>query len=241
MYLDAGGAGSIVFRIDNTSGGYPAASYPEKMRLYEDGSLRTTGEIQTTGSNVINFGYDQTKADGATGRIGYGTYKANSLCIVGGATTGLRKITMWDYAEIKGALTINGNMTMPTNNWSYGGGNVVKRHDIYFTPVSGGTYWYYTFNYATYVANIGGTEWSFRATVYNYDTDITSGIICSYIVFVVIVGGIYKINYIILSESASCGFTFSTSATTCSYIFPPSSNGGYNKHCIIENMASAAW
>jgi hypothetical protein len=52
-----------------------------------NGTLRTAGEIQTTGSNVINFGYDQTKTDGATGRIGYGTYEANSLCIVGGSTS----------------------------------------------------------------------------------------------------------------------------------------------------------
>ena len=63
------------------------------MRLYADGTLRTTGEIQITGSKVINFGYDQTKADGATGRIGYGPYEANSLNIVGGSITGERKMT----------------------------------------------------------------------------------------------------------------------------------------------------
>ena len=44
MYLDAGGAESgIVFRIDNTSVGYPASSYPEKMRLYTNGDLSITG------------------------------------------------------------------------------------------------------------------------------------------------------------------------------------------------------
>jgi hypothetical protein len=60
----------------------------------------TAGEIQTTGTNVINFGYNVSKVDTATGCIGYGTYDANTLCIVGGATSGERKISMWDWVKM---------------------------------------------------------------------------------------------------------------------------------------------
>jgi hypothetical protein len=45
-FFDAGGAESgIAFRIDKTAGGYPASSYPEKMRLSAEGNLTTTGTI----------------------------------------------------------------------------------------------------------------------------------------------------------------------------------------------------
>ncbi len=76
-----------------------------------------SGEIQIKSSSVINFGSDQTKTDGATGRIGYGTYEANALCIVGGSTSGSRKVTIWDYLQINGLLTINGSLTMPNGSF----------------------------------------------------------------------------------------------------------------------------
>jgi hypothetical protein len=75
-----------------------------------NGNLRTAGEIQTTGTNVINFGYDQTKADGATGRIGYGTYDGNTLCIVGGSTSGERVVSMWDRLKMNGRITTSGTV-----------------------------------------------------------------------------------------------------------------------------------
>ena len=53
MYLDAGGAeNGIAFRIDTTANGYPAPSYPEKMRLSSNGNLTTTGSIISTGLNI---------------------------------------------------------------------------------------------------------------------------------------------------------------------------------------------
>ena len=62
------------------------------------------GEFQTYNTNVFNFGANVAKADGATGRIGYGTYAANCLCIVGGSTSGTRSIVMWDYVGIGGIV-----------------------------------------------------------------------------------------------------------------------------------------
>ena len=78
------------------------------------GVLINNSEVQIKGTNVLNFGSDQTKVDSATGRIGYGTYEANSLCIVGGAVSGSRQITMWDNVKVTNNLQVNASITANT-------------------------------------------------------------------------------------------------------------------------------
>ena len=57
-----------------------------------------------TGSNVINLGSDVTKETSA-GRIGYQTFTAGALDIVGAGTATPRTIKLWDN------VTVNGNVT----------------------------------------------------------------------------------------------------------------------------------
>ena len=50
-YFDAGGAESgIAFRIDNTASGYPAPSYPERMRI------ATSGDVCIAYTAPVNIG-----------------------------------------------------------------------------------------------------------------------------------------------------------------------------------------
>ena len=78
FYLPNGNRGGYIGNV--SSGAYIQLQSENGVLGYSvNGTLRTASEIQTTGSSVINFGYDQTKADGATGRIGYGTYEAIRL------------------------------------------------------------------------------------------------------------------------------------------------------------------
>jgi hypothetical protein len=63
----------------------------------------TTNQINIKGSNVLNFGSDQTK-EASAGKIGYGTFEAGKFGIVGAGTTGggNRIIKMWDNVEMAG-------------------------------------------------------------------------------------------------------------------------------------------
>jgi hypothetical protein len=49
-YIDAGGSSAMSFRIENTATGYPAPSYTERMRIYNNGAVG----IQTTGYAIAN-------------------------------------------------------------------------------------------------------------------------------------------------------------------------------------------
>jgi hypothetical protein len=65
--------------------------------------LEIDGQTNIKGSNVINFGSDQTKQTDA-GKIGYGTFDSGALCIVG-AGTGTRTVKMWDNVTVVGSLS----------------------------------------------------------------------------------------------------------------------------------------
>jgi hypothetical protein len=65
--------------------------------------LEIDGQTNIKGSNVINFGSDQSKQTDA-GKIGYGTFDSGSLCIVG-AGTGTRTVRMWDNVVVQGGLS----------------------------------------------------------------------------------------------------------------------------------------
>ncbi len=203
-------------------------------------TLTTAGEIQTTGTNVINFGYNVSKVDGATGRIGYGTYEANALCIVGGSTTGSRKVTIWDYVEIKGSLTTAGTITMPNGSWFYGGNNVSKRQGLYLNGVYGGGYYYNTIDYSTYVSSEAGTEFCFRITAYNVDQDIPSACLQCYHVWLRNVSG-YRTSYAtIIGQTAGCGIQIGEWNTNLALTYPNNTAGSGLKHIIFENIAWAS-
>jgi hypothetical protein len=65
--------------------------------------LEIDGQTNIKGSNVINFGSDQTK-QGDAGKIGYGTFDSGALCIVG-AGTGTRTVKIWDNVTVVGSLS----------------------------------------------------------------------------------------------------------------------------------------
>ena len=67
------------------------------------------GGANLTGSNVLNFGSDQTKATNA-GRIGYQLTTSGSLDVYGaGTTVGGRNLKLWDNVMVPGALTVAGS------------------------------------------------------------------------------------------------------------------------------------
>jgi hypothetical protein len=91
-------ASSGVFKSDTDAS--TSILYLTKDTGSINGNLRTTGEFQIKGNNVINLGYEQTKEANA-GKIGYGTFDPDALCIVGGGTANLeRKVRFWDKVGI---------------------------------------------------------------------------------------------------------------------------------------------
>ena len=83
------------------------------QKLDVAGTIKTTGDILLTGASVLNFGSDLTKEANA-GKIGYGTFTANTLDILG-ATVGAalpRSIKLWDNVITNGTLTVAGATTL---------------------------------------------------------------------------------------------------------------------------------
>jgi Chaperone of endosialidase len=72
------------------------------------GTTTSSGGINIPGANVINFGSDQTKETNA-GKIGYGTFDAGALCIVG-AGTATRTVKMWDNVTVNNNLTVGSSI-----------------------------------------------------------------------------------------------------------------------------------
>jgi len=203
-------------------------------------TLTTAGEIQTTGTNVINFGYNVSKTDSATGRIGYGTYEANALCIVGGSTSGSRKVTIWDYVQINGLLTISGSFTMPNGSWFYGGNNVCKRNGVYLYGVYGGGYYYNTIDYSTYVTSEAGTEFCFRITSLNVDTNIPDACLQCYHVWIRNNNGARTSWATVLGQTTGCGIQIGTNNTNLALTYPNNTAGSGLKHIIFENISWAS-
>ena len=204
-------------------------------------TLTTAGEVKLTGTNVINFGYNVTKTDDATGRIGYGTYEANALCIVGGATSGSRKVTIWDYVEIKGSLTTTGAITMPNGSYLYGGNNVSKRQGLYLNGVYGGGYYYNTIDYSSYVSSEWGYEYCFRITSYPTNENISgSGALQCYLVWVRNNSGTRTSYATIIAQSNGCGIQIGTNNNNLALTYPNDGYGSSLKHIIFENIAWAS-
>jgi hypothetical protein len=74
------------------------------------GTLSTAGSIRIAGSNVINFGYDQTKQQDS-GKIGYQSFTPGCLDIVGAGTIP-RAVKIYDNLSVNGTLTTNGSLNL---------------------------------------------------------------------------------------------------------------------------------
>lgn len=89
----------------------------------------STAENQLSGTNVIHFGYDQTK-DANAGKIGYGTFDGGNLCIVGAGSV-TRKVRVWDRLGVGQSpdtetFEVNGgSLFKNTLNIQYDGGEAV--------------------------------------------------------------------------------------------------------------------
>jgi hypothetical protein len=77
-----------------------------------NGKVTASNGINLPGVNTVNFGSDQTKANFA-GTIGYATYTAGNLDIVGaGPTDPGRAIKLWDDVTVQRNLSVNGALTV---------------------------------------------------------------------------------------------------------------------------------
>jgi hypothetical protein len=109
-----GGAGGISFGEVSTGN-----AVTEGMRLTAAGNLGigtgspglrldVAGAVGISGANVLEFGRGVSK-EGSAGRIGYQTFTAGALDIVGAGTTGSnRKIKLWS----EGGLDLNGPLNV---------------------------------------------------------------------------------------------------------------------------------
>ena len=81
-------------------------------KLHVVGDVRVSGNVGIQSSSVLEFGVGLTKEVNA-GKIGYGTFVANSLNIVGAGTTGTnRSITFFNEggATFNGGVNVSGNV-----------------------------------------------------------------------------------------------------------------------------------
>lgn len=94
-------AGCVLIYYVNTQTVTPSAS----------ASLTSNAGMSIQGTNVINFGYDVTKEANA-GKIGYGTFIAGTLNIVGGGLpASTRYVDLWDILRVQSSITAGGNIT----------------------------------------------------------------------------------------------------------------------------------
>ncbi len=78
-------------------------------------TVEVAGEVRIRDANVLNFGSNVTKENSA-GKIGYQTFTAGALDIVGAGTTGIPRIVkLWDNVTVGGILTV-GNPTATRTN-----------------------------------------------------------------------------------------------------------------------------
>ena len=83
-------------------------------RLDVNGAARVNGDVLLTNANSIHLGVGVTKQTDA-GRIGYETFTAGSLDIVGaGTVSGSRQIKMWDNVTVEGNVHANSISTSST-------------------------------------------------------------------------------------------------------------------------------
>ncbi len=82
-----------------------------KITFFAEGGAKFNGPMTISAKNTLEFGSDVSGKQGDAGKIGYGVFESDSLCIVGAGTKAEnRKITFWAEggAKFNGSLTVAG-------------------------------------------------------------------------------------------------------------------------------------
>lgn len=125
-----GGTGGIIFGEVST-----ANAITEGMRLTPSGNLgignqtpglrlEVNGSVGIAGANFLEFGRGIAGKEGSAGKIGYGSFTAGSLDIVGAGTTGSnRKIKLWSEGglDVGGPVVLGGYQTYALQAFSNAG------------------------------------------------------------------------------------------------------------------------
>jgi hypothetical protein len=121
-----------------------ASSIVSTGKLYVGSStlgsfIVTNGNSGIAGSNVIEFGYGVSGKEGNAGKIGYASFTANMLDILGGGTTGsYRTVKIWDGLTV-GDITTNtlivGTVTAGTVTASNMGAPTISTSTLYASSV----------------------------------------------------------------------------------------------------------
>ena len=152
------------------TGTYPnptLATKASSLAKVSGGPLTSNGSlIGVTGSTAIEFGQGASGKQADAGKIGYGTFDAGILDIVGGGTTTTnRQVKI--YAEgglavtgpetvsgltVNGAATLNGNVSVPNGVIQRGGAPLTTSADLgLYSQVAG--------NFVRFVTNGGQFNW----------------------------------------------------------------------------------
>jgi hypothetical protein len=109
---DAGKIGYGVFEGDSlTIVGAGTKDDNRKITFWAEGGAKFNGPLKIGAKNTLEFGSGVSGKQGDAGKIGYGVFEDDSLCIVGAGTKGdNRKITFFAEggAEFRGSLTVAG-------------------------------------------------------------------------------------------------------------------------------------
>lgn len=117
LYIFSRTSNKLLSHFHGTSGNVGiGAAADASARLFVSGDAKVSGNVGIQSSSVLEFGVGLTKEVNA-GKIGYGTFDANSLNIVGAGTTGLnRRITFYNEggATFNGGVNVTGNVGIGT-------------------------------------------------------------------------------------------------------------------------------
>ncbi len=87
-----------------------------KITFWNEGGAEFRGGVKIILANTLEFGAGVAGKEGSAGKIGYQTFTAGALDIVGAGTTGLnRKIKFWN----EGGASFKGNVGIGTDNPTY--------------------------------------------------------------------------------------------------------------------------
>lgn len=203
-----GNTGYYIGSVGNTGtasviGVNNALTYNPSTQVVSVPTMTISESINISSTKTINFGYNLVKEANA-GRIGYETFEAGFLCIVG-AGTGSRGIKLYDYVHIADSLTIQNNLTFNTTAGIY---------------LSGGINWFIGGAHKGYFDN-GGNNATWRISTAGTASDLVLN--ASYNVALQI-NGAYKLQVLANAVGVQMGsmFNFSTAGTwdgsNCLYV-----------------------
>lgn len=213
-----GNTGYYIGSVGNTGtasviGVNNALTYNPSTQVVNAPTITIAESINVSSTKTINFGYNLVKEANA-GRIGYETFEAGFLCIVG-AGTGSRGIKLYDYVNIADSLTIQNNLTFNTTAGIY---------------LNTGINWYIGGSQKGYFDN-GGNSATWRISTAGTASDLVLN--ASYNVALQI-AGTYKLQVLANSAGVQMGsmnnFLFGTTwdVANCLYVNTGASMGGTN-------------